>query len=111
MTDRPIKWPFWLELMLTAVIPFVVWWSLTPTNVLNSSNLCKLLETVGLAGSILVFWTGIPVGIIGIRVAKKMEKLRIVTKVLSIINLSAGIIEVGMLVLVFCISVFGGVHH
>ena len=39
---------FGLELALVLVIPFVIWWSTTPTNVLNSHFLYKLLEIVGI---------------------------------------------------------------
>ena len=100
---------FGFELALFLVIPFVVWWSNTPTNVLNSSSLYKLLETVGIWGSGIILLEGIPAGIIGIIKSKRMIKLRKTTFVLSIINLSAGIIEVGMLIAVFCAVVFGGV--
>ena len=67
---------FWFELALFLVIPFVVWWSTTPTNVLNSSSLYKLLETVGIWGSGIFLLIGIPAGIIGIIKAKRMTKLK-----------------------------------
>ena len=100
---------FWFELALFLVIPFVVWWSTTPTNVLNSSSLYKLLETVGIWGSGIFLLIGIPAGIIGIIKSKRMTKLKKTTFVLSIINLVAGSVEVLMLLLVFCAVVFGGV--
>ena len=100
---------FWFELALFLVIPFVVWWSTTPTNVLNSSSLYKLLETVGIWGSGIFLLIGIPAGIIGIIKAKRMTKLKKITFVLSIINLVAGSVEVLILLLVFCAVVFGGV--
>ena len=100
---------FWFELALFLVIPFVIWWSTTPTNVLNSSSLYKLLETVGIGGSGIILLMGIPAGIIGIIKARRMIKLRKTTFVLSIINLVAGSVEVLMLLLVFCAVVFGGV--
>ena len=50
---------FWFELALFLVIPFDVWWSITPTNVLNSSSLYKLLETVGIWGSGIFLLIGI----------------------------------------------------
>ena len=99
---------FWFELALFLVIPFVVWWSTTPTNVLNSSSLYKLLETVGILGSGIFLPIGIPAGIIGIIKAKRMTKLKKTTFVLSIINLVAGSVEVLMLLVVFCAVVFGG---
>ena len=100
---------FGFELALFLVIPFVVWWSTTPTNVLNSSSLYKLLETVGIWGSGIFLLIGIPAGIIGIIKSKRMTKLKKTTFVLSIINLVAGSVEVLMLLLVFCAVVFGGV--
>ena len=100
---------FWLELILVICIPFIIWWSLTPTNVLNSSFLFGLLECIGLSGSSLIFFAGIPAGIIGVKKAKELGKQRIPMIVLSLINLSTGIIEVGMLILIFYMVVFGGV--
>ena len=100
---------FALELILFLVIPFVVWWSVTPTNVLNSNFLYKFLAAIGIRGSNIVFFAGIPVGIIGIIKAKRMIKLRKTTLALSIINLVAGSVEVFMLLLIFCAVVFGGV--
>ena len=106
--DRPRIWPLWLEIALTVFIPFVIWWSNTPTNILNSSSLWKLLEFIGISGNILLLRAGIPVGIIGIIAAKKMTKCRIAAIVLSVINLSAGIIEVGLLIATLFAAVFGG---
>ena len=100
---------FGLELAICLVIPFVVWWSNTPTNILNSNSLFKLLETIGICGSAIILCVDIPVGIIGIIYAKGMTKLHKATIVLSIINLVAGSIEVFMLLLIFCAAVFGGV--
>ena len=99
---------FLFELTLFLVIPFVIWWSTTPTNVLNSSSLYKLLETVGIWGSGIFLLIGIPAGIIGIIKAKRMIKLRKTTLVLSIINLVAGSIELLLLLIIFCAVVFGG---
>ena len=98
---------FGLELAFVLVIPFVIWWSTTPTNVLNSHFLYKLLEIVGIVGSGLLP-VGIPVGIMGIIMSKRMEQLRKSTLILSIINLSVGSIEILMLLVLFCAVVFGG---
>ena len=105
---RRYLWVFWLELALVAVIPFLILRSNTPTNVLNSNSLFKLLETIGLSASNLIFFIGIPAGIIGIILSRRLEKLRIATIVLSGLNLTAGLIEVVALILIFCITVFGG---
>ena len=99
---------FGLELAICLVIPFVVWWSNTPTNVLNSHFLYKLLEIVGIVGCGLLP-AGIPVGIIGIIMSKRMEQLRKSTLILSIVNLSVGSIEILMLLALFCAVVLGGV--
>lgn len=99
---------FRFELALFLILPFVIWWSITPTNVLNSNFLYKLLETVGIFGSGIILLIGIPAGIIGIINARKMIKLRKTTFVLSIINLVAGSIEIIILLLVFYAVLFGG---
>ena len=67
---------FGFELALFLVIPFVIWWSTTPTNVLNSNSLYKLLEAVGIWGSGIFLLIGIPAGIIGIIKVKRMIKFR-----------------------------------
>ena len=100
---------FWLELILATFIPFIIWWSMTPTNILNSSFLFGLLECIGLSGSALIFFAGIPIGLAGIKKAKELGKCRIPTIVLSLINLSTGIFEVGMLILILCMVGLGRV--
>ena len=98
---------FGLELAFVLVIPFVIWWSTTPTNVLNSHFLYKLLGIVGVVGCGLLP-AGIPVGIIGIIMSKRMEQLRKSTLILSIVNLSVGSIEILMLLVLLGAVVFGG---
>ena len=107
-TEHPNKIFFWLELTVALIIPVVVIWSTTPTNVLNSNAFFKLLEIIGIWGGTVVFFIGLPVGIIGIRKAKRTGKLRAATIALSILNLSAGIIENAMLIAIFCAVIFGG---
>ena len=99
---------FWFELVLTSFIPFIVWWSLTPTNILNSSFLFGLLEIIGLWGSTIIFFAGIPLGICGICKAKNAGKFKIPMIVLSIVNLSVGIFEVAILILIFYKVAFCG---
>ncbi|MBE6594737.1 MAG: hypothetical protein E7644_02940 [Ruminococcaceae bacterium] len=101
------KMIFGLQILFVLMIPFVIWWSNTPTNVLNSSSLYKLLEVVGILGSGLLP-VGIHVGIIGIIMSKRMIKLRRATIVLSIINLSAGMIEIFIFLFVLFSVIFGG---
>ena len=98
---------FWIELALFLILPFVVWWANTPTNILNSNYWFELLETIGILGSIILL-AGMPVGIIGITKAKRMIKLRKTTLVLSIINLAVGSIEILIILAAFCAVVFGG---
>ncbi len=100
---------FCSELLLTIFIPFIIWWSFTPTNILNSNFLFSLLELIGIGGSTVIFFAGIPLGILGICKAKKIQKLKTPTLVLSIVNLTAGIFEVATLILIFCRVIFGGV--
>ena len=101
------KTVLWLEFAYILIIPFVIWWATTPTNVLNSNSLYKLLEIVGVFGSGLLP-IGIPIGIIGIITSKKMIKLRKTTVFLSIVNLSVGIIAILMMLLILCAVIFGG---
>ena len=100
---------FWSELKLALTIPFIVSWSMIPTNKLNTYLLLKLLEIIGFCGGVLMLFLGIPVGINGIRKAKRTGKLKAATITLSILNLSAGIIEAAALIAVFCAVVFGEV--
>ena len=92
---------FWLELITAAFILLIVCWSLIPTNLLNSSSLLFVLQNVGIIAFVLILFAGIPVGIVGIVKSKKMIKCRIATMVLSVINLSAAVFEIAMIVLIF----------
>ena len=102
-------WIFWVELMLATFIPFIVWWRTTPTNILNSNFLFKLLETIGLYTSTIIFFAGVPVGIIGIILSRKMDKFRTATITFSIVNLVAATIDIVILALIFCRAIFGGI--
>ena len=106
---KKILWPFWTELAFVIFLPFMVWHANTPTNILNSSEAWKLLETIGLLGDELFFFFGIPLGVIGIVAARKMNTLRTATKVISIVNLSIGSIEVILVSALFCLAFFGGI--
>ena len=99
---------FWYELVLTSFIPFIIWWSFTPTNILNSNFWFGLLELIGLWGSGIILFAGIPLGIRGIGKAKNTGKFKIPTIVLSIINLSVGIFEAGVWILIFYKVAFCG---
>ena len=102
---------FWLEFALALVIPIIICWSTTSTKVLNSNLLFKLLEGAGICGSILMLLAGIPVGVFGIIKAKRMERLRNATIILSILNIIAGLIEILIPVLIFYAVVFRGISH
>ena len=84
---------FGMQIALFLVKPFVIWWATTPTNILNSNSLFKLLEVVG---------------IIGIIMAKRMIKFRKATLVLSIINLAVGAVAIIMVLVILCAVLFGG---
>ena len=101
---------FALECSLVLFVPFVILWSF-PTAALNSDALYRFLEAVGVFGHGCILLAGIPAGVIGIIKAKRMVQLRKPTLVLSIINISAGSIELLMWLLVFCAVIFGGVTH
>ena len=91
-------WIFALEVLLTAFIPFIILWSITPTNVLNSCFLFGMLETIGLFGAGIIFVCGIPIGILGIRKARETGSLKIVTVILAVINISASAFEIFILI-------------
>ena len=112
MKERENKAPwilFLLEIILTAFIPLILLWSTIPTNILNASSLFGLLEYVGLTGVILVFFAGIPMGVMGIKRAKEFGRCRKAMVVLSLVNLLAGILEVGLLILIIVRVILGGV--
>jgi len=102
---------FWLELILATFIPFIVCWCSIPTNILNSNALFGLLELIGLGGGALILFSGIPIGILGIWKAREMEKRRVATIVLSILNILSGITEIAVLIFVLGAVVFGGASH
>ena len=108
-TDNSYVNFFWLELAIAMVSPFIICWGIISTNVLNSNIFLKLLENIGLLGSVFILFGGIPLGIIGIKKAKRMKKLQVATIAFSIINLTVGIIEIIILILLFCSVIFGGI--
>lgn len=102
--SKPTKhtniWIFLSELVIATVIPFIICWLNTPTNIINSNPLFGLIENIGFIGCVLMIFVGIPLGIIGIILSRKTKELRIATMVLSILNLSVGAIEVVVLALI-----------
>lgn len=100
---------FITELVFAAVIPFIIVWVLTPTSVLNSSAVFGAIGMVGGIGGAVLLIGGIPIGITGIKTARGMDRMRWATKVLSIVNLTAGMIEIVILIFIFCAVIFGGV--
>ena len=107
----PVLWPFWLELVPFAILPFVIWWSTTPTNVLHAASWGRLLESVGIFGTVLLYITEIPIGIIGLTASKKMTTLRLTTKLLSIAHLALGAIMAAGTLLLIGLILFGGLSH
>ena len=104
---------FGLETAFVGIIPLVIWWLFTPTNILNSTPMFKLLELIGIVGSGMIPVAGIPVGavgmVLGIMKAKAKKKSGIAMIVLSAINLIAAEFEIVMLIVLFCAVLFGGV--
>lgn len=99
---------FLLELVSALLIPFILWWKTTPTNVLNSSPLWESLEKVGIFGSVLFFCVGIPLGVVGLLMQKKMGALRIPTIIFSVFNIVAGALEVAVVALIIIALAFLG---
>ena len=95
-----IVWPFWLQVCNAAFIPFIVWWGLTPSNVLNSAPGWEMLEHVALFGAALLFFTGILFGVIGLVKAREMSRLRVPTRVLAVMNIAAGLFLLALLILI-----------
>ena len=91
-------WLFGIELIPWLFVPFVIWWSNTPTNVLNASTYGEILEFVGILGLFIISGYLLPTGIAGLVLLKKQNKLRVTTKIVSIVNLSLGtLFGLGML--------------
>ena len=109
--EEKIIWPFLLQLAVVIFLPLHIWWGNTPTNVLNSGPWWKLLETVGICGTAILFFAGIPVGIIGLKYARRTNKLCIPTRVFSIVNISCGAILWLILLAALCAVVFFGANH
>ena len=95
-----IVWPFWLQVCDGVFVPFVVWWGLTPTNVLTSAPYWKVLEGAARLGAAVLFFTGILFGVIGLVKARKMSRLRIPTRVLAVVNIAAGFLLLALLLLI-----------
>lgn len=87
---KRILWPFFLQIPLLVLIPFFIWYSKTPTNVLTSDPWWKLLQTVGIWGSVILFWVGIPVGVLGLKNARRTQGLCIPTRIMAVITFAAG---------------------
>ena len=109
--QKKILWPFFLQIPLLVLIPFFIWYSKTPTNVLNSSLWWKLLQTVGIGGSIILFWVGIPVGVLGLKNAKRTQGLCIPTRIMAVITFAAGaFFWLALLAGIIAVLFFGANH-
>ena len=95
-----IVWPFWLQVCDSVFIPFIVWWGLTPANVLNSAAGWKMLERVSRFGAAVLFFTGVLFGVIGLVKAREMSRLRVPTRVLAVVNIAAGLFLLALLILI-----------
>ena len=102
---------FLLQLAVLIFLPFHIWWGNTPTNILNSSPWWQLLETIGMWGTGIIFFAGIPVGIIGLINVKRTSKLCIPTRVLGIINIACSAILWLMLLAALCAFIFFGANQ
>lgn len=102
---------FLLQLAVLIFLPFCIWWGNTPTNVLNSNLWWQMLETAGIWGTGILFFAGIPVGIIGLINVKRTSKLCIPTRVMSIINIACSANLWLMLLAALCAVIFFGANH
>ena len=103
-----IPWLFWIELLPLFFVPCVIWFSNTPTNVLNASTYGRILEFLGIIGLQIISFSVLPLGIVGLTHLKTQNNLRMATKILSIVNLSLGILMLlGALVVIY-LMVFKG---
>lgn len=104
-TKKTVIWPFVIQLCIIIFVPIVILWSNTQTNILNSSDAGLFLESLGAIGATIIFFGGIPAGIIGIRYAKRhpenLGSLTVPTKALSIFNIIAGSAECLLMLVVF----------
>lgn len=111
--NSKVRWPFILQIPTILFLPVIALWSTTPTNVLNASDGGRALESFGLLGEKYIFYLAIPFGIIGRRYVKKrpgrLGNLERPTKVLALINIVAGALEIGLLIIIFLGVMFGGI--
>ena len=103
-----IPWLFWIELTPLFFVPCIIWYGNTPTNVLNASTYGKILEFFGIYGLQIISFSVLPLGIVGLALFKQQNKLRMATKILSIVNLSLGILMLLGIFVVICLMVFKG---
>lgn len=108
--SKGIRWPFWLNLAVAALLPFFFWWANTPTNLLHQDMFGPLLEMAGAFSMFIHFTLGIPAGIVGLVKAKKMKKFRIITRILSIINLLVAALGIGMILVIFVGALTGDIR-
>ena len=99
---------FYLELILALTIPFIIFGTTIPTNVIHSMPLSDVFESIMSIGNTILLIFGIPVGTIGVITPQKTKKRRIATVILSIINILAVLIEIVVSIAIICAMVFGG---
>lgn len=98
---------FLLNLILALFIPVIMWWSTTPTNVLNTMQGGKLLESTGIFGLSAMLFAGVPLGLAGRKWAYRLGSISKCARILATINLCIGVLEVVLLAILF-IGVFSG---
>lgn len=109
------KWVFWLELTAVSFIPFMVFNSQIPMYILDgpdypSGFLGQLAEGFARLGYIFFYTLGLPISILGIIMSRKMTRLCIETRALSIINLIVSAIEI-IFVLILIIFILFELDH
>ncbi len=105
--DKKIKTLFFLESFMLVISAIVLWYSFTPTNVIQSSVIGQTISNVSILISVGAVIAGIPLGVIGLRTVKNMGKMKNVMRTLSIFNLLVGLFEAGIFLLILFLVLVG----
>ena len=101
---KKVAWPFWLQIPTLCFIGIIILWIISVSLNPPKSPQPNFLETIGVLGLFVCFFACVPVGIIGTvfsrKKAERMEKFRKSTRVLSVINIVVGAVEILTVVLI-----------
>lgn len=102
-------WPLLIELFFLVLLAFEIVWAIVISEFGNSAFLW-ILQPVKMIVEEAWFFGILPAGVIGLVFAKKTGKFRILTIIASIINLIAGILMLGLFVLVIVEAFKGNIQ-